>query len=92
MFLAVAQSLNFAQAAVSLGLGQPTVSQHIRKFEQAVGRPLLVRDTRSVILTVDGEAMVVDAGAADPARFSASEPLCHFGSDGVPGGSVAAAY
>ncbi|MGW4126317.1 LysR substrate-binding domain-containing protein [Nocardia sp. NPDC004711] len=57
-FLAVAQSLNFTQAAASLGLGQPTVSQHIRKLEQAVGRPLLVRDTRSVVLTLDGEAMV----------------------------------
>ncbi|MFE5700327.1 LysR family transcriptional regulator [Rhodococcus koreensis] len=34
------------------------MSQYIRKLEQAVGRPLLVRDTRTVTLTVDGEAMV----------------------------------
>jgi Bacterial regulatory helix-turn-helix protein, lysR family len=30
-FLAVAQSLSFTRAAASLGLGQPTVSQHVRK-------------------------------------------------------------
>jgi len=56
-FLAVAQSLSFTKAAASLGLGQPTVSQHVRKLEQAVGRPLFIRDTRSVTLTADGEAM-----------------------------------
>ena len=56
-FLAVAQSLSFTKAAASLGLGQPTVSQHVRKLEVAVGRPLFVRDTRSVTLTADGEAM-----------------------------------
>jgi DNA-binding transcriptional LysR family regulator len=56
-FLAVAQSLSFTQAGTTLGLGQPTVSQHVRKLEQAVGRPLFIRDTRSVTLTADGEAM-----------------------------------
>ena len=56
-FLAVAQSLSFTQAAERLGIRQPTVSQHIRKLETAVGRPLFVRDTRTVTLTADGEAM-----------------------------------
>ncbi|UQX88024.1 LysR substrate-binding domain-containing protein [Jatrophihabitans telluris] len=56
-FLAVAQSLSFTQAAANLGLRQPTVSQHIRKLEDSVGRPLFVRDTRSVALTADGEAL-----------------------------------
>lgn len=56
-FLTVAQSLSFTQAAATLGIGQPTVSQHIRKLERAVGRPLFIRDTRSVTLTADGEAM-----------------------------------
>jgi len=57
-FLAVSQSLSFTQAGTVLGLRQPTVSQHVRKLEQAVGRPLFVRDTRSVTLTADGEAMI----------------------------------
>jgi DNA-binding transcriptional LysR family regulator len=56
-FLAVAQSLSFTAAARARGIRQPTVSQHIRRLEEAVGRPLFVRDTRSVVLTADGEAM-----------------------------------
>jgi DNA-binding transcriptional LysR family regulator len=56
-FLAVAQSLSFTAAARARGIRQPTVSQHIRRLEESVGRPLFVRDTRSVVLTADGEAM-----------------------------------
>jgi DNA-binding transcriptional LysR family regulator len=56
-FLAVAQSLSFTRAAQSLGIRQPTVSQHVRRLEESVGRPLFVRDTRRVSLTSDGEAM-----------------------------------
>lgn len=56
-FLAVAQSLNFTAAGLSRGISQPTVSQHVRRLEDVVGRPLLVRDTRSVSLTADGEAL-----------------------------------
>ena len=56
-FLAVAQSLNFTAAGVSRGISQPTVSQQVRRLEEAVGRPLVVRDTRSVSLTADGEAL-----------------------------------
>ncbi len=56
-FLAVAEALNFTRAASRLGLAQPTVSQHVRKLELAVGRRLLERDTRGVQLTDDGQAM-----------------------------------
>ncbi len=56
-FLAVAQTRNFTEAGRRLGLQQSTVSQHIRKLEQAAGRRLFVRDTHSVLLTADGEAM-----------------------------------
>jgi DNA-binding transcriptional LysR family regulator len=57
-FLAVAQTLNFTQAARRLGLGQSTVSQHVRRLEDAAGRPLFSRDTHGVELTEDGEAML----------------------------------
>jgi DNA-binding transcriptional LysR family regulator len=49
--------LNFTRAASRLGLAQPTVSQHVRKLEDSVGRRLLDRDTRGVQLTDDGQAM-----------------------------------
>lgn len=81
-FLAVAQSLSFTQAAAALGLGQPTVSQHIRKLEEAVGRPLLVRDTRTVTLTADGEAMVGFARSILTAHTQAAD---YFTGAGVRG-------
>jgi DNA-binding transcriptional LysR family regulator len=39
-------------------LRQSTVSQHIRKLEDEAGRRLFVRDTHSVTMTADGEAMI----------------------------------
>jgi len=57
-FLAVAQTRSFTGAAARLGIGQPAVSQHVRKLEAAAGRVLVHRDTRSVALTPDGEAMI----------------------------------
>ncbi len=57
-FLSVAQTLSFTQAARRLGLRQSTVSQHVRRLEDATGRTLFSRDTHSVELTEDGEAML----------------------------------
>ncbi|MDO0924869.1 LysR substrate-binding domain-containing protein [Streptomyces sp. TG1A-8] len=57
-FLAVAQTLSFTQAARRLGLRQSTVSQHVRRLEDATGRQLFARDTHSVELTEDGEVML----------------------------------
>jgi DNA-binding transcriptional LysR family regulator len=56
-FLEVARSLSFTQAGQRLELSQPTVSQHVQRLEESVGSQLFVRDTRSVTLTDDGEAM-----------------------------------
>jgi DNA-binding transcriptional LysR family regulator len=61
-FLVVAETRSFTRAAQRLGLRQSTVSQHIRKLEQASTRQLFVRDTHSVALTSDGEAMLGFAG------------------------------
>lgn len=57
-FVAVAQSRSFTRAGVHLGLGQSTVSQHVRRLETVAGRRLMIRDTHSVVLTPDGEAML----------------------------------
>jgi DNA-binding transcriptional LysR family regulator len=56
-FLGVADAGSFTGAAQRLGLSQPTVSQHIRKLEEAVGRPLVLRDTREVRLSDAGDAL-----------------------------------
>jgi DNA-binding transcriptional LysR family regulator len=81
-FLAVASSLSFTQAAAALGIRQPTVSQHIRKLEQAVGRPLFIRDTRTVTLTADGEAM---AGFARSILAAYEPAVGYFTGSGLTG-------
>ena len=57
-FLAVAQSLSFVQACERLHLSQPALSLAIKNLEQSLGGPLLVRTTRSVNLTPEGELLL----------------------------------
>ncbi|GAB3571906.1 LysR substrate-binding domain-containing protein [Amycolatopsis endophytica] len=57
-FLTVAETRSFTRAGQRLGLRQSTVSQHVRKLEEATSQQLLSRDTHSVELTPDGEAMI----------------------------------
>lgn len=79
-FLAVEETGSFTRAADRLGVRQPTVSQHIRRLEQQAGRVLLHRDTHSVTLTADGEAMtgfarnILAACEEAAAYFSAERP------------------
>jgi DNA-binding transcriptional LysR family regulator len=57
-FLAVAEAKSFTSAGRKLRLQQSTVSQHVKRLEDAVGRRLFIRDTHSVKLTHDGAAML----------------------------------
>lgn len=57
-FLAVAQTLSFAQACIRLHLSQPAVSLAIKSLEDSLGGALLVRTTRSVALTPEGEVLL----------------------------------
>ncbi|MBV9251905.1 MAG: LysR family transcriptional regulator [Acetobacteraceae bacterium] len=78
-FLAVVQTRNFSEAARRLNLRQSTVSQHIRKLEEATSRRLFVRDTHSVVTTPDGEAMegfarsILETGERARRYFSSSQ-------------------
>ncbi|MCG7360962.1 LysR substrate-binding domain-containing protein [Roseomonas sp. ACRSG] len=79
-FLAVAETRSFTQAARRLGLRQSTVSQHIRRLEEATRRSLFARDTHSVALTPDGDALAGFARGVVEAhermeRFLAGSPL-----------------
>jgi DNA-binding transcriptional LysR family regulator len=60
-FVTVANSRSFTEAGRRLGLGQSTISQHVRKLEGLTGRRLFERDTHSVALTEDGQAMLIFA-------------------------------
>jgi DNA-binding transcriptional LysR family regulator len=61
-FATVAHCHSFSEAGRRLDLTQSSVSEHIRRLEQHFGRRLFVRDTHSVTLTPDGEAMLVHSG------------------------------
>ncbi len=60
-FLAVAEYLNFAQAAQALHVTHPAVSQQIKSLEKELCTQLFVRTTRSVSLTEDGMTFLPDA-------------------------------
>jgi len=53
-FVRVAERGNLSVAARELGVGQSTVTRHLRELEEAVGAPLLSRTTRRVALTDEG--------------------------------------
>ena len=57
-FATVAACHSFTEAGRQLDLTQSSVSEHIRRLEQSVGRRLFVRDTHSLAMTPDGEAML----------------------------------
>lgn len=53
-FIRVAERGSLSAVARELGLGQSTVTRHLRELEEAVGVPLLSRTTRRVTMTDEG--------------------------------------
>lgn len=60
-FLAVAETLNFAQAAELRGVTQPAITHQIHTLEAELNVKLFNRTTRSVSLTPEGQAFLNDA-------------------------------
>ncbi|WP_306356419.1 MULTISPECIES: LysR family transcriptional regulator [unclassified Nocardia] len=63
-FLVLARELNFTRAAARIGIAQPALSARIRRLEAELGTSLLVRNTRSVVLTTAGAVLAESAPPA----------------------------
>lgn len=57
-FLHVASLKSFRRTASALHISQPALSQSVSQLERQLGTPLLLRNTRSVALTSDGELLL----------------------------------
>ena len=60
-FVRVAERGSLSAVARELGIGQSTVTRHVRELEDAVGVPLLSRTTRRVTLTDEGSRYYADS-------------------------------
>lgn len=58
VFLAVAKYKNFSEAANKLFFSQPTISMHISSLEEELGVNLIIRDTKKVEITSQGEKLI----------------------------------
>lgn len=85
-FVRVAERGSLTAVARELGVGQSTVTRHLRELEEAVGAPLLSRTTRRVAVTEEGaryyahcvQILRLVEQAADEAR----------GARGAPAGTI----
>jgi DNA-binding transcriptional LysR family regulator len=60
-FVRVAERGNLSAVARELGVGQSSVTRHLRELEEALGVTLLSRTTRKVMLTEEGSRYYADA-------------------------------
>jgi DNA-binding transcriptional LysR family regulator len=85
-FVRVAERGSLSAVARELGVGQSTVTRHLRELEEAVGVPLLSRTTRRVTMTDEGSRYYANSiqilrlveQAGDEAR----------GTHGAPAGTI----
>ncbi|MGY6707267.1 MAG: LysR substrate-binding domain-containing protein [Rhizobiaceae bacterium] len=57
-FVAIAETGSFTTAANSVFRTPSAVSMQIKRLEELLGRPVFMRDARSVSLTIDGEMLL----------------------------------
>lgn len=71
----IADAGGFRRAAAVLHLSQSAVSQHVRRLEAAVGRPLVQRTARATSFTPAGELLLAEARTILAAHDDALELL-----------------
>lgn len=59
--LAIAEAGSFSAAAAEVLRTPSAISMQVKKIEELLGRPVFIRDSRSVTLTADGERLVEHA-------------------------------
>jgi DNA-binding transcriptional LysR family regulator len=59
--VAVADCGAFHRAATTMRISQSAVSQHMRRLEKAIGRPLVERQGRQIAFTAEGHALLDEA-------------------------------
>ncbi|KOC90491.1 LysR family transcriptional regulator [Winslowiella iniecta] len=60
-FVAVAEELHFHRAAKRLNMSQPPLTAAIRKLEEEIGAPLILRENRTAGLTAAGKVLLLEA-------------------------------
>ncbi|NTV89741.1 MAG: LysR family transcriptional regulator [Clostridiales bacterium] len=60
-FIAVAEYLNFSEAATHVGISQSAISQQIAELEKQVGTQLIIRKKRPLLLTSAGKVLLKEA-------------------------------
>jgi DNA-binding transcriptional LysR family regulator len=61
LFVEVARTLSYSRAAESLGMSKSYLSEQIKRLETELKTPLIIRTTRSVRLTPQGELVLAQA-------------------------------
>ncbi len=86
IFLAVAETGSFSDAARRLQLGQPTVSRRIAEYEYQLGQPLFHRGRRGTTLTAEGTRLMEPA--RQMARWAAELERAAAGQENAATGRV----
>ncbi|MDB1125357.1 LysR family transcriptional regulator [Vibrio algarum] len=81
LFFEVAQQLSFSKAAEQLDISRSYLSQQIRQLEQDFNTQLLVRTTRKVRLTTEGQQVLLQAQAIRHGLLGLERDLKHSDKD-----------